>query len=115
MDDREFRNAINSLSENHGRIMTLIEHMPPLTEEQSREIGEALARQRREYDECLKHNAETKNKSELAQEAWKAARQAVREDDAEYPKSSEPGSWRNMWIALAIVGAILLFLKLRFH
>jgi hypothetical protein len=62
----------------------------------------------------LKHLAETERREELVQRARKAAQRAVHEPDAEpQTKRNEPGdSRRNMWIALAITGAILLFLKL---
>jgi predicted nuclease with TOPRIM domain len=75
-------------------------------------IAEMLAHQQREYDELSKNCAETTAKKMLAQEAWKAARQAARETDPEYLKRSQRHSWRNMWIVLAIAGVILLVLNL---
>jgi hypothetical protein len=114
MDDQEFQDVIKTIGEDHARVVTLIKNMPPLTEEQKQEIAETLTRQKREYDEFLQHHVAIKSKGELAQGAWKAARQAIGENDTEYWKFSQSGSWRNMWIALAIIGAILFFLKLRF-
>ena len=62
--------------------------------------------------EILKQKGELVN-GEMA--ARRAAQQALTEDDAKYWQRSQPKSWRNLWIALAIGGAILLLLKLRFH
>jgi len=62
-----------------------------------------------------KHLVETKpTRKELVQRARKAAQRAVHEPDPELQtKRNEPeDSWRNMWIALAVIVAILLFLKL---
>jgi hypothetical protein len=86
--------------------------MPPLIGEQKQSIAEMLAHQQQEYDELSKNYAETTAKNKLAHEAWKAARQAAREADPEYLNRSQRHSWRNMWIMLAIAGAILLFMKL---
>jgi len=94
--------------------MTLIEPLPPLTEEQKRSIAEMLAHQKQGYDEYLNNRTESRTKDVLVQEAWKAARQAASEHDSAYSNRSQRGSWRNMWIALAIAGAILLFVKLLF-
>ena len=86
--------------------------MPPLMiEEQKQSIAEMLAHQQREYDEISNH-AQITTKNMRAQDAWKAARQAAREADPEYLNRSQRHSWRNMWIVLAIAGAILLFLNL---
>lgn len=115
MDDQEFEAAIKKLREEHTRVMSSIERMPPLSEEQKQKIAEVLGHQQRDYDEYLKHRAETRSERELAQAARKAAEQALREDDAKYWQRSQPKSWRNLWIALAISGAILLLFKLRFH
>ena len=115
MDDQEFEDAIKKLREDHTRVMRSIERMPPLTEEQKQKITEMLGHQKREYDEYLKHRAETKSERELAQAARRAAQQALTEDDAKYGQRSQPKSWRNLWIALAIGGVILLVLRLRFH
>ena len=87
--------------------------MPPLMiEEQKQSIAEMLAHQQREYDEISKYHAETTTKNMRAQDAWKAARQAAREADPEYLNRLQQHSWHNMWIVLAIAGAILLFLNL---
>ena len=56
---------------------------------------------------------ETRTRAHLVQDAWAAARKAAREDDAELSNHSHRVGWRNMWIALAIAGAVLLFLKLQ--
>ena len=115
MEDQEFEDAIKKLREDHTRVMRSIERMPPLSEEQKQKIAEVLGYQQREYDEYLKHRAEAKNERELAQAARRAAQQALTEDDAKYGQRSQPKSWRNLWIALAIGGVILLVLRLRFH
>jgi hypothetical protein len=115
MDDQEFEDAIKKLRGDHTRVMRSIERMPPLSEEQKQRIAEVLGHRQREYDEYLKHRAETKSERELAQAARRAAQQALTEDDAKYSQRSQPKSWRNLWIALAISGVILLLLKLRFH
>jgi hypothetical protein len=57
---------------------------------------------------------ETRTRARLAQDAWAAACKAAdSERDAKHSKNSQRGGWRNMWIAFAIAGAVLLFLKLR--
>jgi hypothetical protein len=59
---------------------------------------------------------ETRTRARLAQDAWTAARKAAAsERDAKHSNHSRrsSSSWRNMWIALTIAGAVLLFLKLR--
>lgn len=89
--------------------------MPPLIGEQKQSIAEMLAHQQREYDELSKNYGETTTKNKLAQEAWKAARQAALEADPEYFNRSQLHSWRNMWIVLAIAAAIFLFLNLLSH
>ena len=113
MDDQEFEDAIKKLREDHTRAMRSIERMPPLSEEQKQKIAEVLGHQQQDYDEHLKHRAETKR--DLAQAARTAAQRASTEDDAKYWQRSKPKSWRNLWIALAISGAILLLFKLQFH
>jgi len=52
----------------------------------------------------------------LIQEARKAAQRAIRESDPESQadRQTSRDGWRNMWIALVIIGATLLFLRLRF-
>jgi len=61
-----------------------------------------------------KHLVETKRREELVQRARKAAQRAVHEPDPEpQTKRNESGdSWRNMWIAFAIIVAILSCLRL---
>jgi hypothetical protein len=114
MDDREFQEAIKRVREDHEHAMNLIGHRSPLTDEQKHKMAVTLVQQNRQYDEYFKRDAEIKSKSELTQEAWKAARQAAKEDNVEYRKVLQSGSWLNMGIALAIVVAILVLLKLRF-
>jgi hypothetical protein len=115
MNDQEFEDAIKKLREDHTRVMSSIEHMPPLSEEQKQKIAEVLGRQQRKYDEYLKRRAEFRSDGELAQAARRAAQQALTEGDAKHWQRSQPKSWRNLWIALAIGGAVLLLFKLRFH
>jgi anti-sigma-K factor RskA len=94
-----------------------VERMPNQIVEQKEEIAEALARQQREHDEFLKHRVENEVKQQLAQDVLKAARQAAQKanTDRDEEREAQLGSWRIMWTALAIAGAVLLFLKLRFH
>ena len=56
---------------------------------------------------------ETKRREELIQRARKAAQRAVQQPDLEpQTKRNELGdSWRNTWIAFAIIFAILSFLR----
>jgi hypothetical protein len=57
----------------------------------------------------------TRTKIRVVQDAWAAARKAVREThDPEHLNRPQPGSWRDMWLAFAIAGSILLFVKLLF-
>jgi anti-sigma-K factor RskA len=56
---------------------------------------------------------ETRTRAQLIRDARAAARKAAREGDAEHSNHSQQGGWRNMWIALAVAGAVLLLLKLR--
>ena len=57
---------------------------------------------------------ETRTKARLAQDAWVAAcRAAASERSAKHSNNSQRSGWRNMWIVLAIAGAVLLFLKLQ--
>jgi anti-sigma-K factor RskA len=115
MDDREFQDAIARVSEDHKRFMALLERMSPLTEEQQRKLTEVVAREKRDYDELLKQDAQIKSKGEIAQRAWKAARQATREVDPDDKQEGQWSGWRTMVIALIAVGAILVFLKLVLH
>jgi hypothetical protein len=55
---------------------------------------------------------ETRTRVHLIQDAWAAAREAAHEDDAELSDHSRLVGWRNMWIALAIAGTVLLLAKL---
>jgi hypothetical protein len=111
MDDQEFEDAVKKLDEDNARVMTLIERMPPLTEPQKQRFMEILARQRLEHDEYLKSRISTRTQADSVRVAWEAARRAVRDTDSEYSNPSERGSWPFMWIALALIGVILLFLK----
>jgi anti-sigma-K factor RskA len=112
MDDREFYDAISRLSEDHTRFKALLGRMLPLTEEQKQQLAAVLARENRDYDELLKHDAQLKSKGEIARRAWKAARQATREVDPDRKQDGQWSGWRTMAIALVVVGAILMFLKL---
>ena len=114
MDDRKFQETIKRLGEDHEHVMNLIGHMSPLTDEEKRKIVETLIWQNREYYEYFKRDAENRSETKLTQEAWKAARKAATEDNVEYRKFLRSGSWLNMGIALVIVGAIFVFLKLQF-
>jgi hypothetical protein len=117
MEAREFEDAIKNLHEDHGRVMKLIKRTLPLTEEQKQQIAEILARQKREYDEFLEYRAGKKGSGDLIQDARNAARRAALGTEAERKEEREqsPGNWRAMWIAIAIAGVVLLFLRLQFH
>jgi hypothetical protein len=57
---------------------------------------------------------ETRTRARLARDAWAAAcKAAASERNAKHSNNSQRSGWRNMWIALAIAGAVLLFLKLQ--
>ena len=57
---------------------------------------------------------ETRARARLAQDAWTAARKAAAsERNAEHSNHSQRVGWRNMWIALAVAGAVLLLIKLQ--
>jgi hypothetical protein len=87
-----------------------------LTKIQEWKVAGLLARQKQEYDDLLKHLVETRQREELIQAARNAARRAIRESGPEpqAERESAGDGWRNMWIASVIIGAILLFLRLRF-
>ena len=89
--------------------------MQLLTEEQMEDCRITRSPKAR-YDNLLKHPVETRQREELIQEARKAAQRAIRESGPEPQTEREAASvgWRNMWIALVIIGAILLLLRLRF-
>ena len=61
---------------------------------------------------------ETRTQEELLRDARDAARRAAQEAELEHETERETQTqqhgWRNFWIALVIMGAILLFVKLRF-
>ena len=58
---------------------------------------------------------ETRTRAQLARDAWAAAsKAAASERGAKHSNNSRRSGWRNMWIALAIAGAVLLFIKLQF-
>ncbi len=68
------------------------------------------------WGRCMNHPVETRQAEQLLQDARKAAQRAIRESDPEPQAERKAVSvgWRNMWIALVIIGAILLLLRLRF-
>ena len=104
----EFHDALNRLYEDHKRFIALIERMPPLSDAQKQRISEMLVRQSQDYDRI-------KSKGEIARRVWKAARQATREVDPDGKQDGQWSGWRPMVIALVVVGAILVFLKLVLH
>jgi hypothetical protein len=111
----DFQDVLKTLC--GDRASSVTNRMPLPTEEQQWNTAELLARQNREHDDPLKHPVETRSKEELVRAARKAAQRAVRESGLERQTTLEAQgySWRNMWIALAIISAILLFLRLRFY
>ncbi len=59
---------------------------------------------------------EPRTQEELLRDARDAARRAAEEAELEHEteRETQQHGWRNFWIALAIIGGILLFAKLRF-
>ncbi|MGO8975693.1 MAG: hypothetical protein ACLQNV_19465 [Steroidobacteraceae bacterium] len=116
MNDSDLKDAPNTLCENGEGTVTPTQRMQLLTEEQEWKVAELLARQKQEYDNLLKHPVETRQREELIQEARKAAQRAIRESGPEPQAEREAAAdgWRNMWIALVVIGAILFLLRLRF-
>jgi len=55
-------------------------------------------------------------REELIQDARRAAQRAVREVGLECQTQREAprNGWRNMWIALVVIGVLLLFVRLQF-
>jgi cytochrome c-type biogenesis protein CcmH/NrfG len=90
--------------------------MRPLTKEREWKVVRLFASQKREYNDLLNHLVETRQREELIQEARAAAQRAIRESGPEPQTEREAAGdgWRNMWIALVIICATLLFLRLRF-
>jgi len=109
MDDREFQDAVKKLRENNARIIESIERMPSLTNEQKSTVAEILVRQKNEYGRYIKSRFEIKTEAALVKDAWNAAQRAAQEDDPD--DASQPENWRAMWIALALVGVLLLLMK----
>jgi hypothetical protein len=116
MANPELQTAPKKVCEDHKGAVTLTQRMRPLTKEQEWKVARLFARQKREYDDLLNHLVETRQREELIQEARAAAQRAIRESGPERQTEREASgdSWRNVWIALVIIGAILLFLRLRF-
>ncbi len=58
----------------------------------------------------------SRQREDLIQRARRAAQRAVRERDLESQTQREAprNGWRNMWIALVVIGGILLFVRLQF-
>jgi predicted Zn finger-like uncharacterized protein len=58
----------------------------------------------------------SRQREELIRDARRAAQRAVRERDLESQTQREAptNGWRNMWIALVVIGVILLFVRLQF-
>ena len=90
MDDRGFQDAASNLWADQEGAVTLT-------------TAGSLARPSRQREE-------------LIQEARAAAQRAIRESGPEPQTEREAAGdgWRNMWIALVIICATLLFLRLRF-
>jgi hypothetical protein len=110
MDDQEFERAVNQITEANAGTMTLIERMSSLTEAQKQRTIEILARQGREHEDYLKNRIGAETQAELARRAWEAARRAARDADSD-ANASQRNSWPVVWIALVLIGVILLLLK----
>jgi uncharacterized protein YdcH (DUF465 family) len=127
MDDREFREKLRKLHDDHARFMALLESQPPLTEEQKRGIAGMLDEQKRAYDEHLKQRAEAERQAELDAEAREAKRQEEREKDPAYWKrlyltmvereeerKRQQENTRSIRIVAGIIVAVLVILTLLF-
>lgn len=116
MNDFDFKDAPNRSCENNEGTVTPPQRMEPLTEEQEWKVAELLARQNQDRHNLLKHPVETRQREELIQEARKAAQRAIRESGPRPQGEREAAAdgWRNMWIALVAIGAILFLLRLLF-
>jgi hypothetical protein len=90
MDDRGFQDAPSKLCADHEGSVTLTTAGLPARPSRQRE--------------------------ELIRDARRAAQRAVRERGLECQTQREAprNGWRNMWIALVVIGVILLFVRLQF-
>jgi hypothetical protein len=110
MDEREFKDAIEELREVGIHFTALLNRMRPVTEKQASKLGGLIAQQMQEYNKILNRDAQTKENVEPTLiAARRAAQQAYNEQDKDQEKRI--GSWRTMWIALAVIIAIVLLLK----
>jgi hypothetical protein len=111
VEEREFEDAIEKLREVGIRFTALLNRAGPLTEKQASKIGDLIAQQMREYNRIINRDAQTKkNVESLLIAARRAARQAS--DDGDKDQAKRTDSWRIMWIALTVMIAIALLLKL---
>lgn len=111
--DRGLQAAPASPWEDQARTVSLTERKRPPTKQQERGITGLRPRQKREHGALLDSFVESRQREELIREARKAAQRAIRESAPE-PRAAG-GGWRNMWVALIITSAILLFLRLWFQ
>ena len=109
VNDPDFKAAPSKRCEDYEGTVTISQRSRPLTKPQKRKVAGLRARQEGERDVLLNRHIETRRRETLIQEARKAAQRAIREFGPE-PRAAANG-WRNMWIALVIIGTILLFLR----
>jgi hypothetical protein len=112
----EFQDAAKKVCEDYEGTVTLTERMRGLTKEQECKVAGLLVRQKQEYDDFINDLVESSQREELIQKARTAAQRAVCEPCPERQTEREAagGDWRSWWIASVMIGAILLFLRLRF-
>ncbi len=111
MEEREFKDVIEELHEAGIHFTALLNRITPVTEEQASKIGDLIAQQMQEYYRILHRDAQTKETVEPALiAARRAAQQAYNKQDKDQEKRI--GSWRTMWIALAVMISIVLLLKI---
>ena len=111
MEEREFKDAIERLHEVGVHFTGLLNRIRPVTEEQALKIGDLIAQQMQECNRILNRDAQTKENVEPTLiAARRAAQQAYKEQDKDQEKRI--GSWRTMWIALAVMIAVVMLSKL---
>ena len=90
MDDRGFQDAPSKLCADHEGVVTLT-------------TAGLLARPSRPREELIR-------------DARRAAQRAVHElgFECQTQREAPRNGWRNMWIALVVIGVILLFVRLQF-
>jgi len=112
----EFQDAGKRVCEDYGGTVTLTKRMRRLTKEQKCKVAGLLVRQKQEYDDFISDLVESSQRDELIQKARMAGQRAVCEScpESQTKRIAAGSDWRSWWIAAVMIGAILLFLRLRF-